>query len=83
MASLLGLASYDSDDSNNPANNESTNTENEAPDYQKTLVDIDPTLSLKSSISIDAAPMVLYSVSCFINQNHHICIKYQVLLFIS
>lgn len=65
MASLLGLASYDSDDSNNSANNESTNTENEAPDYQKTLVDIDPTLSLKSSISIDAAPMVLYSVNCF------------------
>lgn len=60
MASLLGLSSYDSDDSNNSAHNESTN-ENEAPDYQKTLVDIDPTLSLKSSISIDAAPMVLYS----------------------
>ncbi len=63
MASLLGLSSYDSDDSNNSASKSADTTNEEIPDYQKTLADIDPSLSVKSLISIEAAPLVLYSVS--------------------
>lgn len=55
MASnLLGLTSYDSDNSSNASHNE-----NEVPDYQ--VSKIDPTFSMKSAISIDSAPLVLYS----------------------
>ncbi len=54
MASLLGLASYNSDNDSN-----ASNSENEVPhDASK----IDPKFSVMSSISIDSAPLVLYSV---------------------
>ncbi len=55
MASLLGLTSYNSDDNESNA----SNSENETlPDVSK----IDPKFSVMSSISIDSAPLVLYSV---------------------
>ena len=57
MASSLNLLrSYGSD-------NESESSIDSGNEEKQTELVVDPLLSLKSSIMIDAAPMVLYSVS--------------------
>ena len=57
MASSLNLLkSYGSD-------NESESSIDSGSEEKQTEIVVDPLLSLKSSIMIDAAPMVLYSVS--------------------
>jgi hypothetical protein len=62
MATSLKLLKAYGSDSDNESSSESTNE-----DKDETVVDfsrpIDPSLSLISSIKIDAAPLVLYSVS--------------------
>lgn len=57
MASLLGLGSYCSGDESNASHDSAS----EATEFKPE--NINPALSIKSSICIDSAPLVLYSVN--------------------